>query len=268
MKRRVVVSLASVVLCCGAVAIVQAGAATKTLSASGGSLNFSANVRNAKTCTWSSTPKIAGFAKTVPCKNGVVARSADFKSNSSTNEKSYVVTLSVRGSTAKVNRWDVIQAGQVLPPITTTTVPTATVPSPCNVGACTITFSGPDIDGATEVSVDSVTQNAVDPDPAIDPTPAGDQLDEVTVSMKSGSTGMGEPAVEIFHLALALAGGSQGAVDLVTYDTRTPSALGTFGPVAPNSPLTAVIYYDVPIGSTWTSVNFALDYGPVYAFLP
>jgi hypothetical protein len=267
MKRRILVSFASVALCLGAVAVVQAGAATKTLRASGGSLTFRVAVRNAKLCSWSSSPTIAGFSKTVQCKSGAVARSADFKVNTSTTAKSYVVTLTVRGQSTMVDRWKVIQAGQTLPPITTFPSPTATGPTPCVVGTCSLTFSGPDPFGAMGAAVESVTQNVANPDPSFNPTPAGDQLDEMTVGMESGPTGMSNPGVEVFSFALALVGGTQGSVDLSTFDSRIPNVLGLFGPVAPNSPLTAFIYYDVPTGVNWTSVNFRLG-SNVYVFLP
>lgn len=121
MKRRIAVSIASVVLCLGGLVVAQAGAATRTVSASGGSVSFTASVRNAKTCGWSSSPEIAGFAKTVKCKTGTVSRSARFTANTSTTAKSYAVILIVRGKTATVDHWKVTQAGETSP--TTTTVP-------------------------------------------------------------------------------------------------------------------------------------------------
>jgi len=128
MKRRIAVSIASVALCLGGLVVTQAGAATKTVSASGGSVTLTAAVRNAKTCGWSSSPKIAGFAKTVKCKTGTVARSARFTANTSTTSKSYAITLIVRGKTTTVDHWKVIQAGKTT--TTTTTVPT---PAPINL---------------------------------------------------------------------------------------------------------------------------------------
>jgi hypothetical protein len=265
-KRRIVVSLASVALCLGTVAVGQAGAATKTLRATGGSLTFRAVVRNAKLCTWSSRPTIGGFSKTVACTRGAVARSASFQANSSTSVRSYVVTLSVRGQSTTIDRWTVTQAGQPLPP-TTIPSPSATGPTPCIVGMCSLTFSGPDVFGATGAAVESVKQNVANPDPTLNPTPAGDQLDEMTVGMESGPTGMSDPGVETYSFALALEGGTQGHVDLLTYDASIPNVFGIYGPVAPNSPLTASIYYDVPTGVTWTSVNFRLG-SNVYVFSP
>ena len=115
MKRRIAVSIASVALCLSGFVVTQAGAATRTVSASGGSVTLSASVRNAKTCGWSSSPTIAGFAKTVKCKTGTVARSARFTANTSTTAKSYAVTLTVRGKTTTVNHWKVTQAGAIIP---------------------------------------------------------------------------------------------------------------------------------------------------------
>ena len=123
MKRRITVSIAIFALCLSGLVVAQAGAATKTVSASGGSLSFPATVRNAKTCAWSSSPRIAGFTTTVKCKSGTIARSARFKANTSTTAKSFAVTLIVRGNTTTVHHWKVKQAGQTPPTTTTTTAP-------------------------------------------------------------------------------------------------------------------------------------------------
>jgi len=286
MQRRIGVSVASVALCLGGIVVAQAGAATRTVSASGGSLSFTATVRNAKTCAWSSNPPIAGFTKTVMCKTGTIARSARFKANTSTTAKSYTITLTVRGKTPTVDHWRVRQAGKttttttvppttttttVPPTTTTTTVPptttTTTVPPSCIVPTCTLTFGSPDTYDATIVAIGGVLQNVANPDP-IFATPVGDQLDEVVVGMHTGSTGMGDPGAEIYNFALALVGGGQGTVDTLTFDSTNPSAMGALGPVAPNSVFVGDIYFDVPIGSNWSSVNFRLDFTNVYAFLP
>jgi hypothetical protein len=92
--------------------VVQAGAATKTVSASGGSVTFTAVVKNAKTCGWSSSPKITGFTATVQCKTGTISRSAKLPANTATMAKSYTVTLTVRGNGIAVTRWKVNQAAR------------------------------------------------------------------------------------------------------------------------------------------------------------
>jgi hypothetical protein len=125
MKRRIAVRIASVALCLGGLVVAQAGAATKTVSASGGSVTLTATVRNAKTCGWSSSPKIAGFTTTVKCETGTVARSARFAANTSTTAKSYEVTLTVRSKNTTVDHWKVTQAGET-PPTTTKAPPTTT----------------------------------------------------------------------------------------------------------------------------------------------
>jgi hypothetical protein len=130
MKRRIAVSIASVALCLGGLVVAQAGAATKTVSSSGGSVTLTATVRNAKTCSWSSSPKIAEFTTTVKCKTGSVARSARFTANASTQMKRYTITLTAKGATTGITRWTVEEAGVVPPTTTTTTVlsPTTTIP--------------------------------------------------------------------------------------------------------------------------------------------
>jgi hypothetical protein len=124
MKRRLAIGVASVLFCLGGLVFVTAGAATKTVNASGGAVTFSATVRGANTCTWSSKPKIAGFVATVRCKTGAVARTAMFKANASTRTKSFAITLTAHGKTKSTDHWMVIQAGQSA--TTTTTVPPTT----------------------------------------------------------------------------------------------------------------------------------------------
>ena len=85
--------------------------------------------------------------------------------------------------------------------------------------------------------------------------------------MTAGPTGMSDPGSEVYNFALALVGGGQGTVDTLTFDSSVPYALGALGPVGPNSIFSANIYFDVPIGSNWSSVNFDLDYTHVYSFL-
>ncbi len=135
------------------------------------------------------------------------------------------------------------------------------------MGSCTLTFRVPDTYDATSLAIGSVLQNAANPDP-IFVTPAGDQLDAVAIGMTTGPTGMSDPGVEVFNFALALVGGGQGTVDTLTFDSTTPYAMGGLGPEAANSTFGALIYFDVPIGSNWSSVNFQLDFTNVYAFLP
>jgi lysophospholipase L1-like esterase len=123
MKRRIAVGVVGLALCLGGLVFTQAGAATKTVRASGGSVTFIATVRNSKICEWSSSPKIAGFNITVTCISGRVSRSARFKVNATTQLKRYTITLTAKGATTGVTRWTVKEAGRV-PPTTTTTATT------------------------------------------------------------------------------------------------------------------------------------------------
>src|ERR1035438_2908386 len=127
MKRRIAVGMVSLALCLGGLVFTQAGAATKTVRASGGSVTFIATVRNSKICEWSSSPKIAGFNITVTCISGRVSRSARFNANATTQVKRYTITLTAKGATTGVTRWTVNEAVGVPP--TTTTTPTTTTPS-------------------------------------------------------------------------------------------------------------------------------------------
>lgn len=96
---------------------------TRYLSAKGGTLIWVLAVHNAKTCTWTSSPKVARFDGTVKCKTGRVVRRATFKANTSTGTKDYTLKLVVRGTTRTVDHLKVVEAGS-----TTTTPPTMTLP--------------------------------------------------------------------------------------------------------------------------------------------
>jgi hypothetical protein len=140
MKRRLAVSIACIALGLSGLAFANAGASTRTVSASGGSVTFRATVRNATTCKWSSSPKIAGFATTVRCKNGTVARSAKFHANASTNTKSYVIALTTHGKRTTIKYWEVTQAGQTT--TTTTTAPPTTTTTTAGGTLAPIDLSG------------------------------------------------------------------------------------------------------------------------------
>lgn len=260
MKHRIAVAVASVVLSLGGLIATQAGAANRTVSASGDSMMFTATVSNAKTFSWSSRPSIPGFTTTVRCKTGNVARSARFRANNSTSVKGYAITLTLRGHGTAADHWKVTQGGS-------TNTTTTTLPQSCIVPTCSLTFSAPDTYGSTILVIGGVLQNVANPDP-IFATPVGDQLDAVSVGMSTGPTGMSDPGAEVYNFALALAGGGQGTIDSITFDSSMPYAMGALGPVAPSSSFGANIYFDVPVGSNWSSVNFRLNFTNVYAVLP
>ncbi len=79
----------------------------------GGTIVWVATVNNAKTCTWSSSPNVAGFNATVKCKTGKVTRSAKFQANTSTKVKDYTLTLRVRGETTTVDYLKIVEAVKV-----------------------------------------------------------------------------------------------------------------------------------------------------------
>jgi hypothetical protein len=86
---------------------------TRHLPASGGTIKWAVAVHSAKTCTWSSSPKVAGFDGTARCTNGLVVRAATFKANTSTEAKNYTLTLVVRGKTTTVEHLTVVEAGKL-----------------------------------------------------------------------------------------------------------------------------------------------------------
>jgi hypothetical protein len=92
-------------------ALTATGIPTSHLTAEGGTVVWEATVHNATTCTWSSSPKITGFDATVACTRDRIKRSAKFKPNKSTTEtKSWAITLTVHGTSTTFHRWNVAEA--------------------------------------------------------------------------------------------------------------------------------------------------------------
>ena len=86
---------------------------TRHLTTSGGTIKWAVAVHSAKTCTWSSSPRVAGFDGTVRCTSGLAVRAATFKANTSTEAKNYTLTLVVRGKTTTVEHLNVVEAGKL-----------------------------------------------------------------------------------------------------------------------------------------------------------
>ena len=96
------------------------------LPASGATIRWTVMIRNANTCRWGSSPKVAGFDRTVTCKPGRVVRPATFQGNTSTRAKDYTLYLVMRGTTRTVVQLKVVEAGTPAPTTTTSTTTTST----------------------------------------------------------------------------------------------------------------------------------------------
>ena len=96
------------------------------LPASGATIRWTVMVQNARTCHWSSSPKVAGFDGTVKCKTGRVVRPATFQANTSTGAKDYTLNLVIRGRTRTVDHLKVVEVGKPAPTTTTSTTTTST----------------------------------------------------------------------------------------------------------------------------------------------
>lgn len=258
MMRRIVVSVASVALLLSGVVATQAGAAPKRVSlsrpavrVSGGSATFSATVRYAKTCAWSSRPMIPGFTKTVGCRTGRVARLANFSANKSTKAKLYTVTLIVRGSGVAIKHWKITQDGAT-PPATTTTT---TIP----VNAL----------GATEIVHDS-SKNAlmVTPSPIIDPATGADPYNQpnagyrfVAVDMTLANQSSGTISDDA-NLDVQLIGTDNQAysADFNSVSECTNFSYGEFT-LLPGGTESGCVVFQLPSGVNAKTVQFSLGYG-------
>ncbi len=110
---------------------------TRHLTAEGGTVKWPVAVHNAKTCSWSSSPSVAGFTTTVKCKSGRVERSFRFGANPLTKAKDYTLSLTVRGKATTVDHLKVVEAGRTTP--TTTTVPPTTTTTSSTTSTTTTT---------------------------------------------------------------------------------------------------------------------------------
>jgi hypothetical protein len=225
---------------------------TRHLTASGGTIKWAVAVHNAKRCTWSSSPTVAGFDGTVPCTNGRAVRPATFRRNTSTEAEDYTLTVVIRGVTTTVDHLKVVQAAGKAPTPKTHCI---------GPSSCLYVLPAPDDFGLAYLEVGLVLTNVACPDPGVCDQPAGDQLDAMILGMTAGSSGMSDPGDEAGNFALVLSDGSQAHQDSITFDSSARYALGGLGPEGAGATFAGAIYFDVPIGSNWSTVNFRYSSG-------
>jgi hypothetical protein len=122
---------------------------------------------------------------------------------------------------------------------------------------CLVMLPTPDDFDLAALTVDAVDLNVACPDPGVCDQPAGDQLDAVLLLMSVGSSGMANPGDEMGNFALILSDGRQARIDSITCDSSVEYALCGLGPEGPNATFGGIIFFDAPIGSSWSSVNFS-----------
>jgi len=227
---------------------------TRNLTASGGTIKWAVAVHNAKRCTWSSAPTVAGFDGTVPCTNGQAVRPATFRRNTSTEAEDYTLTVVIRGVTTTVDHLKVVEAaGKAAKPTTYCVGPSS----------CYYRLAAEDDFGLVDLGIGYVYLDVACPDPGVCDQPTGDQLDMMIVGMTAGSSGMSDPGSEAGNFALVLSDGSQAHQDSITFDNSVQYALGGLGPEGPNVTFAADIFFDAPNGSNWSTVNFSYSSGDI-----
>ena len=87
---------------------------TRHIAAQGGRFTWAVTIHSAKTCTWSSSPTIAGFNATVKCKMGMYTRSATIAANTSPKARYYTLSLTARGTATTVYYLRIAEAGASL----------------------------------------------------------------------------------------------------------------------------------------------------------
>ena len=252
MIRRIAIGVASATLCLSGLIATQAEAATKTVKASGGPVIFSTSVRNAQTCTWKSSPKIAGFGRTVKCKNGVVADTAKFKANTSTAAKSYEITLEVKGKSVVVHQWKVTQAGET-PPTTSTSTTTTPV---YGIGATQ------QVHDASKNPLTVTFTQLIDPATGIDQfnqPNSGYRFVAVVINLANPSTAM---ITSDSYLDVQLVGTDNQAysTDFSSVTECTNFSSGSFT-LLPGGTENGCVLFQVPLGVNVKLVQFSLGYG-------
>lgn len=99
-----------------------------TISASGGSVQLHAVVRHAAKCKFAA-PGLAGFAKTKNCASGQVALTLDLPANTSRDQRTYLIALTVRSAAGASTKRSLhlLEAAPVAPKITTQPASTTVV---------------------------------------------------------------------------------------------------------------------------------------------
>ncbi|HEY1762748.1 MAG TPA: hypothetical protein VGG17_09165 [Acidimicrobiales bacterium] len=250
----------SLALCCTLGMAVQASAGTsaapviasltsspKALPGNGGSITVTVRVRNATTCVFGGAVQV-----TKSCAKGEASATFAEAANSTAVDKTISLWVYAEGHGRRSSR-------------RAATFTEAATPTSCT-GPCTFTFPAPDDEGVASVTINSVSEGVAWPDPlqvqyGLTDLPAGDQLEEVSVTTCAGPTGINDGSLMSFELPLVLSTGSQASVDSVTFDSTVAGAFGIYGAIGAGQCVSGDIYYDTPIGSAWTAVNFSYASG-------
>ena len=110
-----------------------------SLIATGGSVTFTASVKNATSCTFSVTPSVKGLPATVPCKAGKASERATLPANGSAHVERYTFFIKASGSGGSTTAKPVITKVLAAPSISSFT-PTPNTLTPAG-GAVTLTAS-------------------------------------------------------------------------------------------------------------------------------
>jgi hypothetical protein len=132
---------------------------------------------------------------------------------------------------------------------------------------CEAKFPALDEYGLAALQVAAVEENASCPVPGLCYQLPGHGLDLVTLDMVTGPSGMNHTGMgqESLNLSLILTNGTKACMDSITYNAEVEYALGGLGPEGPpRTAFIALVWFDVPTGFGWTSVNFTYTSGSTY----
>jgi len=241
--------------------VVSFKAAPSHLSAGGGLVTLTAKVSGATTCTFG-----GHGTSTVSCTSGSAKIKDKLGPNKTTKTRTIVLTLSVKGkggtakASVKVTESPKGSTSTTTPPTTaapTTTTSQSTSATSC-VGPCTFTFPEPDYNDFTSVQFNGITQGVQCPNAQTGGCSAtsADQIDQVSITMCAGGSGVQGVAKALTDFTLTAATGATASLDTVSSSATVSSAFGNFSTLAAGLCDTGNLYFDLTANTQWDSLTF------------
>jgi hypothetical protein len=241
--------------------VISFKAAPSHLSAAGGFVTLTAKVSGATTCTFG-----GHGTETVSCTSGKAQIKDKLGPNKTAKNRTIVLSLVVKGKGGTAPK-AVVKVTEA-PKVSTTTTPT-TAPAPPTttpqsssatscVGPCTFTFPAPDYNDFTSVEFNSITQGVQCPNAQTGgcAATAAQQIDQVSVTMCAGGSGVQGVSKALTDFTLTAASGATASLDPVTSSPDVSTAFGNFSTLAAGLCDTGNLWFDLTANTQWDSLTF------------
>jgi hypothetical protein len=237
--------------------IVSFKAAPAHLGAAGGTVVLTAKVHGATTCTFGGHGTVS-----VSCSSGSAKVKDKIAANTSAKAKTLALTLLAKGAggTAKHTVKVTEAAAVVTPPTTAPPLPpttTADTATSC-VGSCTFTFPTADYNDFTSVEFNGITQGVQCPNAQNGgcAATAAQQIDQVSITMCAGASGVVGVPKAITDFTLEAASGATASLDPVSSSATVSTAFGNFSTLAAGLCDTGNLWFDLTANTQWDSLSF------------